>query len=171
MALSNKDGTTVVPVSAEVRGSPALKARLAVREMSADSWIDAHASGTLRKNKRLGFAWRDQYLRERTAFEFGWAFICVPRTRVEWGTPITEGDNSAITEAGWHIDRMLALWPYPEDYFEVKHLTIELEGKTARGIGLIVRSTSASWVPAGNIICGVIAEYDDAKGWLEATPC
>jgi hypothetical protein len=170
--MGPNDGTRVVPVHDDVEKSPALRRRLTVRKMTADEWIEAHASGTLRKNKRLGFQWREQYLQERVCFEFGWPFICVPRTRVEWGTPVTEGDNHAITEAGWHIDRMLTLWPYPEDHFEAKHLTIETEAWTRRGVGLILRQTSASWVPTGYIVCAVIAEYDSAKGeWKEAIPC
>lgn len=167
-----RDDTQVVPVHPDVLGSPALRRRLAVRQMTAEAWIDRHASGTLRKNARLGFAWREQYLGERAAFEFGWAFVCVPRSRVTWGTPVTEGDNHAITEAGWHIDRMLTLWPYPEDVFEVKYSYIAYETGMVEGVGLVLRQTSAAWVPQGYLICALVAEYDEKlKTWKETTPC
>ena len=172
MGKNTNDGTLIVPISTEVESSPALRKRLDVRKASPEMWIEAHASGTLRKNKRLGFAWRDQYLKERVCFEFGWAFLCVPRTRVTWGTPITEGDNHSITEAGWHIDRMLTLWPFPEDYFEAKFLEIELADGKSEGVGLVLRETSAAWIPAGFLVCGIIAEYDPRQEkWLEAIPC
>jgi hypothetical protein len=78
--------------------SPAFAARLAARMMPQQEWIDRHASGTLRKNARLGMRHRSQYMEERTAWEFGWEWQCVPSSRVTLGDAITEGDCSAITE-------------------------------------------------------------------------
>lgn len=173
MIPTPNDGTLIVPIHPDVRASPALQRRLAVRQMSAEEWVERHASGTLRKNARLGFSWRSQYLHERTVFEYGWPFVCVPRSRVTWGAAVTEGDNHAITEAGWHMDRMLALWPYPEDEFTAKFITVTQEdGPTKEGVGLVLRRTSASWVPAGYLVCAIVAEYDPkAKEWKEAIPC
>jgi hypothetical protein len=51
-----------------------------IRNMPEEEWIDKHASGTLRKNKRIGFSYRAQYLNERVAYEFGWGFQILPRS-------------------------------------------------------------------------------------------
>ena len=144
-----------------------------IRFMTEENWIETHGSGTLRKNRRLGFAYRDQYLSERIAFEFGWAFMLSPQTRVTFGTPMTEGDNHSITEAGWHIDRMLSRWPFREDVFEVKYIIYEADSEHKReGVGLFLSETSALFIPPGNCVFGIIAEYfPDKKIWGEAIPC
>src|SRR5262245_35010849 len=114
--------TEIVPMSEEVRKSPALQALVEQRSYSDEEFIERHASGTLRKNRRLGFAWKSQYLEERVAFEFGWGFQCQPRSRVTFGDAITEGDCRQITEAGWVLDRYISRRPFPEDRFQVKYI-------------------------------------------------
>ena len=76
-----------------------IKRRFDIRMMSASDWIEEHGSGTLRKNKKLGMAWKAQYLEERIAYEFGWEFECQARSRIMFGDAYTEGDCSAVTEA------------------------------------------------------------------------
>ena len=66
--------TVKVPLNEELRACAPLGPRVTLRLMTAEGFIDKHASGTLRKNKALGMAWRAQYLEERTAYEFGWGF-------------------------------------------------------------------------------------------------
>lgn len=146
--------------------------RMQLRFMSADEWINEHASGTLRKNKRLGFAWNDQYVHERVAYEFGWCFEAVPASRVMWGRPYTEGDCHAITEAGWHIERYLQLKLFPEDYYEAKYLQVEYpDGSTKEGIGIVVRQTSAKWVGQGKLVFAIVAEYNKEDGsWTATNP-
>lgn len=138
--------------------------------MDAETFIEQHASGTLRKNRRLGMVWREQYISERIAYEFGWIFQCLPRSRVTFGDAYTEGDEKAITEAGWHIERYIELSCFPEDRFETKYLTVEHKDGTKReGIGIIVRETSAAFVPSGHIVFAIVAEYDTARAcWLDA---
>jgi hypothetical protein len=162
--------TRVVPIDETVTKSPALAKILAVRTMDADQFVERHASGTLRKNKRLGMVWREQYLEERVAYEFGWEFQCLPRSRVTFGDAYTEGDTSALTEAGWHIERYIELCPYPEDQFETKYINVEYKDGSAReGVGMICRQTSAPWVPGGHIVFAIVAQYDPmAKRWHEA---
>ena len=162
--------TTVVSVSAEVRKSPALKNRLAIRMMDAEAFIERHASGTLRKNKRVGMAWRAQYLEERVAYEFGWEFECLTRSHVTFGAAYSEQDAAAITEAGWHIERYLETSVFPEDRFEAKYINVEYpDGSRREGIGLIVRQTSAEFVPKGHIAFSIVSEYDPLmKRWLAA---
>jgi hypothetical protein len=162
--------TRVVPLDEAMAALPALAKLVRVRTMDADSFVERHASGTLRKNKRLGMVWREQYLGERVAYEFGWEFECLPRSRVTFGDAYTEGDTPAITEAGWHIERYLELCVFPEDELEAKYLNVEYkDGRTREGIGLVLRQTSAPWIPGGHLVFAIVAEYDAVKkAWHEA---
>ena len=162
--------TKVVPLDEHVAACPVLAKRVKVRMMSADDFVELHSSGTLRKNKRLGMVWREQYLEERTAYEFGWVFQCLPRSRVTFGDAYTEGDTHAITEAGWHIERYIELSTFPEDRFETKYINVEYkDGGKTEGIGIIVRETSASFVPAGHIVFAIVAEFDATTNrWCDA---
>lgn len=157
--------TEVVSISGAVLESPALAERLYIREMSADEFIEEKGSGTLRKNKRIGFAWRSQYLHERVCYEFGYKFEILPRTQVVCNDAITDGDCKPLTEAGWHIERYLALNVFPEDYFETKYMLVEgRNGKRKEGVGIIVRQTSAPWIPKGHIVFAIIAEHSKTLG-------
>ncbi|MGE0709990.1 MAG: hypothetical protein AB7N76_25945 [Planctomycetota bacterium] len=166
--------TERVPLSEAVLQSPALARRVAVRTMKAEEWVERHASGTLRKNKRLGFAWKSQYRDERTCFEFGWEFELLPSTQINFNVAITEGDQKALTEAGWFVDRLLTIHPFPEDDFELKYVIADYrDGPRREGVGLILRQTSAPWIPAGHMVFAIVAEWDPrAKRWLGAkNPC
>src|SRR5262249_9130124 len=68
--------TIKVPLNEDIKNCPPLQARVKLRLMSAEEFIEKHASGTLRKNKSLGMVWKQQYLAERCAYEFGWGFEC-----------------------------------------------------------------------------------------------
>ena len=172
--------TKVVPLSEEVKNSPALKKRLEIRTMSADRWVEEHASGTLRKNKRLGMAWKSHYYVERSAYEFGWKFGIVPQSRILVGNTFTEGDNSAITEAGWHIERYQEMNIFPEDIFLCKYINVEFSGKKGgdddeecdgviEGIGIVVKQTSAPWVPEGHTVFAIVSEFSPKSGkWKKA---
>jgi hypothetical protein len=157
--------TVKVPSGEAIRKSPALRPRLAVREMKAEEFIEKHASGTLRKNKRIGMAWRQQYLEERTAYEFGYAFECLPRSRVTFGDAITEGNSHFVTEAGWLCERHVTLSIFPEDYYEVKYIQADYgHNRRKEGIGLILRQTSAPWLPDGHLVFAIVAEFDPLRG-------
>lgn len=155
--------TEIVPLSEEARQSPALQKVVAIRTAAEDEFIDRYATGTLRRNRRLGFAWRTQYLEERVAFEFGWGFQCQPRSRVTFGDAITEGDCRQVTEAGWVLDRYLLRHPFPEDRFQVKYIKYESHHHIYEGVGLILFQTSAAFIPNGSVVFAVVAPYDPAK--------
>ncbi len=138
-------------------GSP----RATVRDLSDGAWIDRHASGTLRKAKSIDFSWRSMYLEERTAYEWGWGFVIVPKSRVIFGDPIIESDCRPLTEACWHIERYLTLNPFPDsDKLEAKYIKVESKHEKKEGIGMVLRHTSADWIPEGHIVYAIIAEYD-----------
>lgn len=134
-----------------------------IRDLSEADFIDRHASGTLRKNKRIGFAYRSQYLAERVAYEFGYEFEILPRSQVTFGDPITEENSSAVTEAGWHIERYMSRNPF-DDYFEAKYIHVTERDESKReGIGIVVRETSAMWIPTGHLVFAIVAEFDMVK--------
>ena len=157
---------------------PSLKRRVDQRHMKADDWIESHASGTLRKNKRIGMAWTNHYYTERFAYEFGWGFEVLPSTRVNFGQAITAGDCSAITECGWHCERIMQMDIFGDE-FEVKYIKAQGGfGKNAKpdvereGVGLVVRKTSAPFVPKGHLVFAIIAELNKETGvWEAENPC
>lgn len=151
--------------------------RQEMRGMKSAEWIDHNppfCSGTLRKNKHLGFRWYQQYLEERVCWEFGWEFECLPSSRIRFNDALTEGDCGPITEAGWHMERYITLRPFLEDRFEVKSIEVTYEDETVKeGVGLILRETSARWIPNGHIVYAIVTEWDrEKKIWLPANnPC
>lgn len=148
---------------------PGILKRVKERMMSAEEWIETHGSGTLRKNKRIGFAWKQHYMEERIAYEFGYPFEMAPRSRITFGDAISGGDEKAITEAGWHIERYMTLSVFSEDYFECKYIVFaETEEKTREGIGIVVRQTSFA-IPSGNIIFAIVAPFNKFTGTFTQT--
>ena len=147
-----------------------IQERLRIRHLDAEEFIERHASGTLRKNKRLGMCWQDQYLTERVAYEFGWEFTHAPRSRVTVGDAYTEGDCAALTEAGWHIERYQTLSLWPDDVYSAKYLQVEeRDGSRHEGVGIIVEQTSAPFVPKGHLVYALVAPYDpQRKAWEHA---
>ena len=143
---------------------------LELRRMSEDDFIEKHASGTLRKSKRIGMVYRSLYLKERTAYEFGYNFEILPRSLVTFGDPITEGDCHPLTEAGWHIERYLFLNGGKDEYYECKYIHVDYpDGSKKQGLGIIVRRTTAQYVPTGHIVFAIVTEFDPIKGdWKEA---
>jgi hypothetical protein len=82
----------------------------------------------------------------------------------------TEGDVKALTEAGWHIERYIELSTFPEDHFETKYLNVEYkDGTTREGVGMVVRQTSAQFIPGGHLVFAIVAEFDAVKKiWHDA---
>lgn len=146
--------TLVVPASGVAPASLQV-----CRDFTAEQWVDQYGSGSLQKARSVGMVWRPLYLQERTAFEWGWGFKVVPRSRVTFGDAVMEGDCSALTETVWHAKRGLTRNQFPEDFFEVKYLTVH-HGvfDVERGVGLILRQTSAQWLPGGHIVYAVLSE-------------
>jgi hypothetical protein len=174
LRLTSSRATEKCPLADTIRAAAAFGRRVAARLLTADEFIERHGSGTLRKNRRQGMDWAGQYLHERTAYEFGWCFESVHETRVTWGTPITQGDCRAVTEAGWFIDRYVHVCAFPGDELETKYIMIEYpDGTRKEGLGMVVRATSAAFVPERHMVFAVIAEWDAAgKRFKDATnPC
>lgn len=143
-----------------------------VRQKTAEQWVEDHGPGTLRKAKKLGYSWNKMYLIDRTAHEWGWEFRITQRSRVTFGDPFIEGDEPSLTEACWHQERCFALNRFPDsDAFEAKYLYVDVGDGAPKleGVGIILRKTSAPWVPRGHIVYAIIAEYDvTTKAWQKA---
>lgn len=157
-------GTKIVPISQEVLHSPALKRRVWARVMPGEDFIEKHASGTLRKNSRY-MAHGEHRGHERVAFEFGYGFENMPATRVELGQAISEGDIKALTEIGWHMEKLVHTWPFPEDKFQIAHIRVSdpgaPNGVTRSGIGILVHQTSYPYLPKHHFIFAILSEWDE----------
>jgi len=152
-----------VEKASKIKHSNPMWMRVRARFMSEAEFLFFHASGTLRKNARLGFDYKKQLLHERTAFDFGYGFEAIHESHVNWGAPITEGDCHAITEAGWHTDRYESI-AFPGDEFEIKYLKIHTgNGPDREGVGIIIRKTSAPYIPNNYVVFSLIAEVDVEK--------
>jgi hypothetical protein len=159
----------------EVRPLPknAPAGRTAIRSMTMDTFIEQRGSGTLRKNRAIGMNVTSHALAERVAYEFGYGFEAMPERCVTWGEARSEPDCKPLTEAGWHIERYAAVCLFPGDEVEAKYLIVESDGERREGVGLIVRVTSAPFIPAGYTVFAIIAEFSVTRGrFLEAkNPC
>lgn len=134
---------------------------IAARTIGNAAWIDAHGSGTLRDNKQLNFVWSIQCLSERCAYTFGYGFGAYKSTNVSFNDSISECDEAAYTLAGRWMKRYQANKLFPEDYFELKYIIIKNDAgeREWEGIGVVVRETSAIFVPDNMIVVAKVCEY------------
>lgn len=137
------------------------------RTISNDEWIEAHASGTLKDNKDMGFVWSIQCLSERLAYTFGYGFSAFKSHLVTFNKSISECDESAYTLAGRYSKHYIAKKLFDEDYFEAKYIIIKDEQgkKEWEGIGLIIRETSAKFIPSNTLVLAKVAQYIPKTGW------
>lgn len=162
MRTHGSRATEVVPMPDAVRDCEAFAQRVRMRLMPMDEFIETRASGTLRKNRAIGFNAKSHAEHERVAYEFGYYFEAMPERFVTWGEARSEGDCKPITEAGWHVERYASVALFPGDEIEVKYITVEVSGVRREGVGIVVRKTSAPWVPTGFIVFCIITELDNA---------
>lgn len=141
-----------------------------LNEWLTDVELSDRLSGTVRKNSRLGFKYLDQLRVEALAQTLGWIFESIPSTYVTLGEPISEGDCKAITEVGWHADRLISLNPYEEDIYTLKYIIVQdAECNVEReGLGLVLEQTSIQWIGAGRICFALLTEYNkETRKWSE----
>lgn len=132
--------------------------RRSVRDMPYEEFVERWGSGTLRKAARLHFDVRDAYIQERVRFEFGHGFEALQRSRVTY-TDIKLEACQALTELGWHAERMIELRPFDSDVFVCKHIDVEYaNGRVKRGAGMLVLETSCTWIPQGYMVFCIVAE-------------
>lgn len=169
--------TVIVKVSEDIKKckSKGLQLQVLMRETPLSKWLSTpdlsdRLSGTLKKNARIGFKHNSQLEGEAICQTLGWGFEVIATTYVTFNDAITEGDCHSLTEVGWHVDRLLSVNPFEEDYFELKYINIQdMEGNIERqGVGLIVRETSVQWIRKGAICIALLTEYNSRSGeWTE----
>lgn len=137
---------------------------VSMREMSMNDWITKYGSGTLQKSRKLGFDIYDKYLEERVKFEFGFGFEILPKSYLTI-SDIKLVSASALTELGWHLERMIEIRPYDSDWFIGKY--IQLGKDDRQGACILLKESSASWIPKGMMIFAMVAPFSDGK-YLEA---
>ena len=162
MRTHGSRATEVVPMPDAVRDCEAFAQRVRMRLLPLDEFIETRASGTLRKNRAIGFDTTSHARHERVAYEFGYHFEAMPERFVTWGEARSEGDCKPITEAGWHVERYASVCLFPGDEIEVKYITVDVDGQRREGVGIVVRKTSVPWLPQGHIVFCIIAELDNA---------
>lgn len=151
--------------------SKALPSRIVEkRTMSNSEFIEMHGSGTLRDNKNLGFVWSIQNLSERIAYTFGYGFGAYKSHNVVFNDSISECDETAYTMAGRWFKAYQAKKLFEEDYFEIKYVIIKDDNdkKVWEGIGVIIRETSATFIPDNTIVIAKVARFDPEKQVWEA---
>lgn len=132
--------------------------RRSLRDMSKDEFIEKWGSGTLRKSKKLGFDIQEAYLQERVRFEFGSGFEIIQRSRVTY-SDIKLVSSQALTELGWHAERMIEMRPFESDEFVCKQFEVEYaDGRMKVGAGILVKQTSCAFIPQGFMVFSVVAE-------------
>lgn len=138
------------------------------RTMSNADFIELHGSGTLRDNKNLGFVWSIQCLSERLAYVFGYGFSAFKSHNVIFNDSISECDELAYTMAGRWFKSYQAKKLFEEDYFEIKYVIIkdDMDKKIWEGIGVIVRETSAKFIPENTIVVAKVCRFNpDCQTW------
>lgn len=148
-----------------------------VRASSESLWIERHASGSLRKAKALNLSYRQLYLIERCTHDFGWGFQILPRTRITFGDALMEGDCHPLTETCWFSERLMAMNRFPDsDIYQVKYIKVHEGTDTSgdismEGAGVVVRSSSALWIPSGHVVFAIIAESRNGEWMTAQNPC
>lgn len=139
-------------------------ARAALTESSPCHWIASFGSGSLRRAKEEGMAWREMYLGERAALEFGYGFAPVAASRVTRGRALAEGDSPGTTETCWWARalRWRAARCGRADTFEVIHATIaDGDGGSASGLALVCTpSPRPGWLPADRVLVALTVGED-----------
>lgn len=158
--------TVVVELSESSKLLP--KRIIEPRTMSSADFIEQHGSGTLRDNKDIGFVWSIQSLSERLAYTFGYGFTACKAHRVMFNNSISECDEKAYTLAGRWFKAYNLKRLFDEDYFEIKYVALHDESNERywEGIAVIVRQTSAQFIPSDTLVLAPIVEYQaDKKQW------
>lgn len=140
------------------------------RTISNSEFIELHGSGTLRDNKGLGFVWSIQCLSERLAYTFGYGFSAFKSHNVVFNDSISECDENAYTLAGRWFKAYQAKKLFDEDYFEIKYVIVkdDCDKKVWEGIGVIVRETSATFIPDNTLVVARVCEFKaKEQSWSE----
>jgi hypothetical protein len=152
--------TVIIPLSEQSQQLP--QRIIEKRTMSNTDFIKNHGSGTLKDNKDYGFIWSIQCLSERLAYTFGYGFTAQKSHLVVFNDSISECDETAYTMSGRWFKAYQSKKLFNEDYFEIKYVSIKNEdgSKNWEGIGVIVRETSATFIPDNIIVVAKVCQFN-----------
>lgn len=145
-------------------GQYSARVRAALVDIDPDSWVDHYGSGSLRRAREEGMRWREMYLAERTALEFGYGFQPVPSSRVAFGDALACGDDPGTTETCWwaralrfRAERSGQVWGV-----DVVHVRIsDGDGGASAGIGIrITLPAHPPWLPSDRKIVALTVGKD-----------
>jgi hypothetical protein len=123
-------------------------------EMTTEEWIQQFGSGTLRRAVEENMCWRELYLHERSAFEFGYGFEPISGSRITFGKALASADDPATTETCWwaRVLRWRAIRDNRPAKVDVMYITIS-EEVTRESIGIVYYpETRPSWLPNDRVL-------------------
>lgn len=134
-----------------------------------EHWCQVFGSGSLRRAIEEKLAWREMYLHERAAFEFGAGFTLCQASRLRLGTPLAEPDERSTTETCWYA-RVLR-WRFasihPGLIVVVRSIEMSVGDEPVEGVGLVLEGCLPTWVPNGRIPVAIVAR----EGHSPENPC
>ncbi len=136
----------------------------------AKTWILSWGSGTLRRAVEEDMAWRELYLEERTALEFGYGFHPAQQSRLTLGKALAEGDSPAVTETCWWARALR--WRAGRDQrpatVRVVHARLSAADEVTEGIAITYEPhMRPAWLPADRTL---VAFTTDPAG-TSVNPC
>lgn len=132
----------------------------AAYENLPEPWSHKHGSGSLRRAIEEGMAWREMYLAERTAMEFGWGFRPYQASRVTFGTALASEDDPATTEACWFARtlRYRAATCGRSLSVRVVHATVAEDENSREGLALEITPPTSDWLPADRRLVAFVTD-------------
>jgi 8-oxo-dGTP pyrophosphatase MutT (NUDIX family) len=134
-----------------------------------ERWVSRFGSGTAKRAIEEGMAWRELYLIERAAFEFGYGFQIAHLSRLTVGRALAEGDSRATTETCWWARALR--WRAERDKRHAKvsvvHARLDDGGEVTEGIAILYEPTvRPSWLPQERVLIAFTS-----KGDQTVNPC
>ena len=147
-------------VDAIAQADPQFKELLGLRFVPDDVFIAQYGSDYLKHAKATGIGCRDLCLAERVRFVFGRPFECLPSTQVMKGRQIAIEGYDQVAEATSLINK-LRVHSFLGDTYDPCFLDASYRDGTKKlGFGVIVKETSAHFIPRGYVVFVIITEYD-----------
>lgn len=133
-------------------------------------WIAEHASGTLQRAVQEGLSYKNMYLSERTAFEFGYGFELVYNSRLTRGQILAECNTPAITETLW-FTRVLRHRLRPIKVTSHYFILTE-ENQRTEGVGIMLSGLNLpDWIPEGKVPIAFVSIIENGKYSKPVNPC
>lgn len=145
--------------------------RKALIDVCPEHWIATYGSGSLRYAVQEAMRWREMYLEERVALEYGYGFEAIHASRCLIGDALAASNDPGTTETCWWARalRYRAQRDSRADKVQVVHARVtDGDGATTEGIALYLQPDPwPAWLPKDRKL---IAFTTDAQG-RGVNPC